>query len=226
MIHRAGPLLLLLCTSGTLAAQEDTLDLGELRYEVIDEADFLRHREQGPPAVTEPGELTELGDGRLRLTHGDDTLILPERLDTCMLHGFVPALHAHYLVCFAGDELNTLELVDARTGTRMDLPYTFDNGFHGLAVSPRREQVLFFSSYDIPSWEAWYDHRADLITYRLTPGKGLAGMRTGHTFETGRFSMEEVVWVDDRSVAMKVYFGDQPDERNAEKYTYLKLHIP
>ena len=31
MIHRAGPLLLLLCTSGTLAAQEDSLGLGDLR---------------------------------------------------------------------------------------------------------------------------------------------------------------------------------------------------
>ena len=226
MIHRAGPLLLLLCTSGTLAAQEDTLDLGDLRYEVIDEADFLRYREPAPTTITTPGELTEMGDGRLRLTHGDDTLILPHRLDTCMLHGFVPALNAHYLVCFAGDELNTLELVDARPGTRMDLPYTFDNGFHGFAVSPGGDRVLFFSSDDIPFWEAWYDHRADLITYHLTPGKGLAGMRTGLTFETGRFSIEEVVWVDDRSVAMKVYFGDQPDEVNAEKYTYLRVLLP
>lgn len=225
MIHRAGPLLLLLCTSGTLAAQEDTLDFGDLRYEVIDEADFLRYREQAPATITEPGGSTELGDGRLRLIHGDDTLILPARPDTCMLHGFVPALHAHYLVCFAGDELNTLELVDARTGARMDLPYTFDNGFHGLAVSPGSEQVLFFSSYDIPFWKAWYDHRADLITYRLTPGKGLAGMRTGHAMETRRFSMEEVVWVDDRSVALKIYFGDQPDEGNGETYTYLKVYL-
>ena len=226
MIHRVGPLLLLLGASCMLAAQEDTLDIGELRYEVIDEADFLRYREQAPATITEPGGSTELGDGRLRLTHGEDTLILPERLDTCMLHGFVPALHAHYLVCYAGDELNTLELVDARTGARMDLPYTFDNGFHGFAVSPGGDRVLFFSSYDIPFWEAWYDHRADLITYHLTPGKGLAGMRTGLTFETGRFSIEEVVWVDDRSVAMKVYFGDQPDEVNAEKYTYLRVLLP
>lgn len=110
-------------------------------------------------------------------------------------------------------------LVERRAGQKMFLPSSFDQGLIGMRFSPSCNHFYIFSSYDGPDYKDFYDYRSEIIGYSIIPGKGLQTIKHVFNVEFTEWSIESVIWISDKALALKVY------EDHGETFKYYKAEF-
>ena len=135
-------------------------------------------------------------------------------------NGFVKNLG--FTIKSSCDEVCDTYLVEKKSGKKILLPTDFDTGLLGVRVSPPCDQFLTYSSYDMPDYNKYYPHRALIILYNLRKGIGLNGVKCNKTLGFKLWSIMEVKWIDEKSIALKLY---KEENSNETRFTYFKVKV-
>ena len=130
--------------------------------------------------------------------------------------GYVPEINSHIISECKWVCVNYL--LDNETDEKMMLPDTFDGGVSGLKISASQKQVLMYLSYDGANYADYYPHRAEIIFMQIGEGKGFHELTNPKICIITEWSIEEIVWIDEKSIALKVY--DKHEEVSNGRYYY------
>ena len=120
------------------------------------------------------------------------------------------------------DEVCETQLFEIKSGKTMPLPADYDAGLLGLLISPQCDRFVTYSSYDMPDYDKYYAHRALIVLYDINNGVGLKAIEQKKTFSLNVWSIREVKWLNEKSIALKLYKEAYSDE---VKFAYFKVKI-
>lgn len=123
------------------------------------------------------------------------------------------------------DEICETYLYEHKTNQRTILPSDYDSGILGMLFSPSCNQFLVYSSYDGPDYDKYYDHRAELFIFSIAHGEGLNGIRQQLQYFTKSWSIENLVWVNEKSIALKVYVGEKLGDDTMNEFKYYMTDL-
>lgn len=106
------------------------------------------------------------------------------------------------------------------------VPSNYDQGFLGLIISPDYKTMMVYSSYDMPSFMDYYDWRSEFFLYNLEENKGLKALNLFSYFTSTKWSIDEIIWINNSQLALKVYENNRPEKYNSESFTYLSTTLP
>ncbi|MBK9048419.1 MAG: hypothetical protein IPL74_17615 [Bacteroidetes bacterium] len=118
------------------------------------------------------------------------------------------------------DEICETYLYEHKTNNRTMLPSDYDSGILGMLFSPSCKQLLVYSSYDGPDYDKYYDHRAELFIFKVAHGEGLNGIRQKLQYYTKLWSIEKLIWVTEKSIALKIYEGEKHGDDTLINFKY------
>lgn len=116
-------------------------------------------------------------------------------------------------------------LIDRKAKKKMFLPSSFDQGIIGMRFSPSCNQFFVFSSYDGPDYVNYYTHRAELIVFTMKPGAGLKSVKQYQPHDFDDFSIEDATWIDEKTLALKVYEGAAGGDNSHLNFKYYKAEF-
>lgn len=117
-------------------------------------------------------------------------------------------------------------LEESKSGKKMLLPSNFDAGILGLLFSASGKQFIIFSSYDGPDYEEYYSYRAEIIAYKILPQeKGLNAIKTNFHYYSKDWSIEKIAWINENSIALKIFKEQKSGDGSKTKYEYYKTTI-
>jgi len=120
------------------------------------------------------------------------------------------------------DDVCKTYLVENKTGKEMPLYADFDSGLLGLRVSPACARFATYSSYDMPDYDKYYDHRALIMLYEVNRAVGLKAIKLKITYGFKQWSIMGMKWIDEKSVALKLY----KEAYSAKvKFAYFKVKV-
>lgn len=123
------------------------------------------------------------------------------------------------------DEICETYLVEKKSKRKMELPSDFDQGVMGLVFSPSNERFVIYSSYDGPDYNSFYHYRAEVIGYSLNAGAGIDAIGEPTNYHLYDWSIEDMFWIDDNTIALKVYQGSHSTAGVDGGYRYFKLRL-
>ncbi|WP_458627336.1 hypothetical protein [Winogradskyella sp. PC D3.3] len=123
------------------------------------------------------------------------------------------------------DQICETYLTDDITGEKFWLPASFDQGILGTAFSPNHNYFMVFGSYDGPDYNHYYDYRADIHIFKITKNKGLNLLEFYFSFYTKEWSIEDIVWIDNATIALKIYEDGRFGDGEHLKFKYIKTSI-
>jgi hypothetical protein len=116
-------------------------------------------------------------------------------------------------------------LLDDETDEKMYVPSFYDSGLIDLLISPKGRYMLIYSSYDGPDYTDYYPHRSAFMVYAIGKGKGLKGLKGYRNFVSNDWSVEEIVWINDTTLGLKVYTENNAGDGQGIQYKYYKTVI-
>jgi hypothetical protein len=116
-------------------------------------------------------------------------------------------------------------LAEVNSNRKFLLPCNYDGGVGGVVFSPDCNQVLVFSSYDGSDYVDYYEYRSEIYIFSLQNTTNLNGIKPALAFAEKRWSIEEVVWLNNHSVALKVFSNDRRGDGSNLKFQYLKAEV-
>lgn len=120
------------------------------------------------------------------------------------------------------DEICESYLMDRKSKKKKLLPSNFDQGIIKLLFSPPKNRFVIFSSYDGPDYTNYYFYRAEIIVFDAPNKQGLEQVKEQSHFHLYKWSIEDLVWLDPQTLALKLY----SDPRNPNGgFEYFKLKI-
>lgn len=105
------------------------------------------------------------------------------------------------------------------------LPSNFDGGLLGIAHAISGKAFLIYSAYDGPDYGEYYDYRSEVIAFKITSGKGLAAIKPWFSWTSGDWSIEELIWINESQIALKVYEEGRWGDGSHLTFRYLKTRI-
>ena len=144
--------------------------------------------------------------------------------------GYVPEINSHIISDCKWVCVNYL--LDNQTDEKIILPSDFDGGVLGLKISASKKQLLMYSSHYGDNYADIYSHRAEIIFMQIGDGKGFHKLTNPRICIIMEWSIEDIVWIDNNSIALKV--DDKHEEVWIEErgysihepvYQYLKAEI-
>ncbi|MBD1394549.1 hypothetical protein [Mucilaginibacter glaciei] len=120
------------------------------------------------------------------------------------------------------DQVCETYLYEIKSGKTMPLPADYDAGLLGLLVSPLCDRFVTYSSYDMPDYDKYYNHRALIVLYYINKGVGIKVITEKMKFGLRKWSINEVKWLDNKSIALKLYQEAYSDK---VKFAYFKVRI-
>lgn len=112
-------------------------------------------------------------------------------------------------------------LCEKNTKRKLRLPSGFDSGISTILLSPSCTQMIICSSYDGPDYSDYYENRAEMFVFNVTNGMGIRGVKPAFKYYSRKWSIEELTWVNEHTIALKVYQAN----RNTAQYKYLKTEL-
>jgi hypothetical protein len=113
-------------------------------------------------------------------------------------------------------------LVERNTNRKMLMPSTYDTGILKMLLSPSCNQLLVCSSYDGPDYGNYYEYRAEIFLYHVSTGIGLKGITPTLKYYTKDWSIHNLTWVDEHTIALELYNGTRTDHEDNLKFRYFK----
>ncbi|MEO5910162.1 MAG: hypothetical protein ABIP95_04695 [Pelobium sp.] len=123
------------------------------------------------------------------------------------------------------DEVCTSYFVDEKKHEKYILPSNYDSGILGILFSPSCNKLVIYSSYDTPDYADYYTERANITCYSITTEQGLSAIKPLFKYDTKDWSIGNITWADDNTLALQLYDGTSPDGDSNSKYRYFKTVI-
>ena len=123
------------------------------------------------------------------------------------------------------DQICETYIFETNSDKKMYLPSSFDAGILGITFSPSGNKLLVYSSYDDPDFDDYYFYRADFYIYSIGKKPGLEALQLFGNYYSMDWSIEDMIWVNDQTVALKVYKGQRSMAGTEGGYSYLKTKI-
>ncbi len=203
--------------------EENTLDF---ELEPISKAEFLAiSQNRAPSFEVTPDKTIVSGDTTIVKTknavyefHENENLSLPYYYT-----GFIPHIQCH-MISYCKEICEDF-LLDDFTDEKMFIPTSYDQGVLGMPFSPEGSMWLVYSSYDGPDYDHFYYYRAEAYFYKVEKNKGLGGLHFYGSFHTNNWSIEEMRWIDENSIALKLYSSSRWGDGSGVDYSYFKTRI-
>lgn len=138
--------------------------------------------------------------------------------------GYIPTIKAH-LINHCGEGACESYLLDNEADVKMVVPCDFDAGAIDLLISPSNTLMLVYSSYDGPDYANYYSFRSEFVIYQISKDGGIQELKLFKAFQTGDWSIQEIVWINDDMIALKIYEGNNSGNGPVGGYKYLKTTI-
>ncbi len=116
-------------------------------------------------------------------------------------------------------------LLDYKTDERFYLDAPFDAGIKGMQLSKKNTYLVVYSSYDGPDYDDYYATRSTFTLYKIKKNKGLKGMTVYYTFNSNEWSIEELIWINNNTLALKVYTGERNGDTIDGSNLYYTIQI-
>ena len=116
-------------------------------------------------------------------------------------------------------------LAEVNSNRKFQLPCDYDGGVGGVVFSPNCNQMLVFSSYDGSDYVDYYEYRSEIYIFSLQNTANLNGIKPAFAFAEKRWSIEEVIWLNNHSVALKIFSNDRRGDGSNLKFQYLKAEV-
>lgn len=123
------------------------------------------------------------------------------------------------------DEICESYLVEKTTREKMWLPSNYDAGILGFNFSPSGNFLMVYSSYDGPDYDNYYEYRAEIFIFSVGKEKGLKAIKLYGSYYTKDWSITDIVWGNNNTIALKVYEGERRGDGIEGDYKYLKAVI-
>lgn len=123
------------------------------------------------------------------------------------------------------DEICETYLAEKNSGRRMLMPSDFDAGILSMLLSPNCRQLIVCSSYDGPDYVNYCENRAEFYVFTITLEKGLDGIVPASKYFTKDYSIDDLTWVTDNTIALKVYEEQRWGDGSGLNYTYFKADL-
>jgi hypothetical protein len=105
------------------------------------------------------------------------------------------------------------------------IPSDYDGGILGMSLSPKCNQLMVCSSYDGPEYDKYYEYRAEFFVFNVTTGNGLKGIKPAFKYYTKDWSIDDFVWVNDKTIALKTYAERRWGDDSGGHYKYFKADL-
>jgi hypothetical protein len=116
-------------------------------------------------------------------------------------------------------------LAERTTNRKMLMPSNYDSGILKMLLSPTCGQLLVCSSYDGPDYADYYEDRAEIFVFNITTGIGLKGIKPTFKYYTSEWSIDDLTWVNDKTIALKIYEGNRGGDGSRARYKYFKADL-
>jgi hypothetical protein len=133
-----------------------------------------------------------------------------------------------------GTELNVRHVCDEVCETYLEekssnrillMPSGYDAGILSLSLSPACNKLLVCSSYDGPDYANYYEDRAVIFIFNIFKKYGLKGIQPACKFFTKDWSIADIVWINNKTIALKVYNEQQGGDGIDVHYRYFKMEL-
>ncbi len=116
-------------------------------------------------------------------------------------------------------------LCEKATNRKMLLPSDYDAGVLSMQLSPSCSRLMVSSSYDGPDFVKYYDHRAEIFIFTVSIDNGLHGIKPALKFYTKDWSIDDIIWVNDKTIALKIYEEGRQGDGSSNSYKYYKADL-
>jgi hypothetical protein len=120
------------------------------------------------------------------------------------------------------DQICESGLKEDTTGKELWIAGSFDQGAISISFSQDRTYLMVCSSYDGSDYDNYYDFRADINIYKISDTKGIDGIQPYLVFQTKEMSIENIVWVNKNTLALKIYTEDRYGSGENLTFKYLQ----
>ncbi len=120
------------------------------------------------------------------------------------------------------NEICETYLIDSVSKKRMLMPSDYDAGIIGILLSSNCHQLIVYSSYDGPDYDDYYMNRAEFYLFKMDKNKGLDGVQPFLKYSTKHWSIEDIAWVNDKKIALKLYHEQRWGDGSGLNYKYFQ----
>jgi hypothetical protein len=137
---------------------------------------------------------------------------------------FFSSIPAHYITQ-CGEGYCSAFLLDYKTDERFYLDAPFDAGIKGMQLSKNNTYLVVYSSYNGPDYVDYYSTRSSFTLYKINKNKGIKGMTVYYTFNSTEWSIEELIWINNNTLALKVYTEERNGDTLEGNFLYYTVQI-
>jgi len=123
------------------------------------------------------------------------------------------------------DEVCDTYLEEISSNKILLMPSGYDAGILSMSLSPGCNKLLVCSSYDGPDYANYYEDRAVLFIFKITKEYGLKGIQPACKFFTKDWSIADIVWVNNKTIALKTYEEKHGGDGIDIHYKYYKTEF-
>lgn len=116
-------------------------------------------------------------------------------------------------------------LAERKTNRKLLLPSSYDAGIASMLLSPSCKNLVVWSSFDSPDFENYYENRAEFYSFTVAGDMGVKGIKPASKHFSKDWSIDDLTWINDRSIALKVYRNKKPTDGNDKEYKYFKADL-
>ena len=133
-----------------------------------------------------------------------------------------------------GSGLNVLHVCDEVCDTYIEekssnkillMPSGYDAGILAMSLSQDCNKLLVCSSYDGPDYADYYEDRAVVIIFKISKEYGLKGIQPAFKFFTKDWSIADIVWVNNKTIALKIYEEQHGEDGIDIQFKYFKMDL-
>lgn len=123
------------------------------------------------------------------------------------------------------DKICETYLSERATNRKMLIPSNYDSGILSMLLSPECNKLVICSSYDGSDYENYYEERAEIFVFNVTTGIGLKGIKPDLKYYTKDWSIEDLTWVNGKTIVLKIYEENRWGDGSGISYKYLKADL-
>ena len=116
-------------------------------------------------------------------------------------------------------------LAERTTNRKMLMPSNYDAGILTMLLSPNCNKLIVCSSYDGPDFGNYYEDRAEIFVFKVNTGTGLKEIIPDFKYYTKDWSIEDLIWVNDKTIAIKIYEENRWGDGSGVNYKYFKADL-
>jgi hypothetical protein len=123
------------------------------------------------------------------------------------------------------DEVCDTYLEEKSSNKIMLMPSGYDAGILSMSLSPGCNKLLVCSSYDGPDYVNFYEDRAVIFIFNISKEYGLKGIQPACKFFTKDLSIADIVWINNKTIAIKIYDEQHGGDGIDDHYRYFKMEL-